>query len=262
MYYADNKINFISSVVESYAENGNSISLFLEGVPGSGKTALAKELARQLDSRLFRYDANEESNSSLMVSYDLDGIIRRENSYIKGPLWEAFDETNPSVMLIDEVDKSPRDFEAFLLRVTDEQSFRSPKNETISAQAPVVFVFTSNGRREMSPEFLRRCMRVKVNYPKGDLLRNIIAQETPFGEYNPQLVDLIGQAADALNGKIEPDEMPSPKELGQLMSALTLAESREDVEVALNGLFVKTLSLNEINQLLSFRLEKAIWKKI
>lgn len=260
-YFKNNQLKLVSKVVEKTVELKNSIAIFLEGVPGSGKTAFAKALADELGAPLHRYDCSSESNSSIMVAYDLDGIIRREAAYVKGPLWEAFDEKKPTILLVDEVDKSPRDFEAFLLRTTDEQSFRAPRGQEISAKSPVIFIFTSNGRREMSPEFLRRCMRVHLEYPTGDLLRRIVQKEYPGAHANSEQLRLLCHAVDTLNGKVAPDELPSPKELGTLLFALESAENKSDVEVLIEGFFLKNLEISELNEIISFSLSKALNKK-
>lgn len=247
------------ALVNRAVSAGQTLALFLEGVPGSGKTALAKHISAANGWPLFRYDCSEESNSGLIVSFDLEGIIKQEAAYIRGPMWESFLQPAPSVLLIDEIDKSPRAFEAFLLRATDEQSFRAPGGETITARAPVVFVFTSNGRREMSPEFLRRCMRIKVSYPTGPILRRIIRKECPWGNPSDSLVEALASTTEIMLGKMPAELIPSPKELGWLASAITDAD-QADMETLIEGFFLKGQTLGQINQTLSFSITKRLWK--
>lgn len=262
MYHLNSALTAASAVIQAATGSGKSISLFLEGVPGSGKTAFAKYLAAEYGWPIFRYDCNAESNSSLMYSFDLEGIVKREAAYLKGPLWEAFDAPLPAVMLIDEVDKSPRDFEAFLLRVTDEQSFRAPNNQEVRAQAPVIFVFSSNGRRQMSPEFLRRCMRLTVEYPKGDMLRQIVRQEIPWGTPNPGLVNLLCRIAEAMKPGVEPDQMPSPKEIAHCAASLPLCDGKEQIEAVFASFMLKGMTVAEAQATVKFDVKKAIAAEI
>lgn len=257
-YHLNSALTAASAVINAATGSGKSISLFLEGVPGSGKTAFAKYLAAEYGWPLFRYDCNAESNSSLMFSFDLEGIVRQQAAYLKGPLWEVFEAGCPAVMLIDEVDKSPRDFEAFLLRVTDEQSFRAPNNVTIEAKSPVVFVFSSNGRRQMSPEFLRRCMRLTVQYPKGDMLRQIVEQELPWGSPEPRLISLLCRIALAMQPHVEPDQMPSPKEIAHCAASLPLCADKEQIEAVFASFMLKGMTLAEANSAVKFNITKAI----
>lgn len=94
-YHLNSALTAASAVIKAATGSGKSISIFLEGVPGSGKTAFAKYLAAEYGWPLFRYDCNAESNSSLMYSFDLEGIVKREAAYLKGPLWEAFESARP-----------------------------------------------------------------------------------------------------------------------------------------------------------------------
>lgn len=258
MYYLNQSLVAASAVVKAATSAGKSIALFLEGVPGSGKTAFAKHLSEANGWPLHRYDCNAESNSGLLYSFDLEGIVKQEAAYLKGELWQAFEELTPTVMLIDEVDKSPRDFEAFLLRVTDEQSFRAPTGETIEAASPVVFVFSSNGRREMSPEMLRRCMRLKVAYPTGEMLREIVLQELPFGLAYGSLINLLCRIAEAMIGKVEPDQLPSPKEIAHCAASLTVVDGREQIEAVMAAFLLKGMELQELNALVKFNAVKAV----
>lgn len=258
MYHQTTSTKVAEATAAMFVANGHSLSIFMEGVPGSGKTAFAKHLSREYEWRLFRYDCNAESNSGLIVSFDLEGIVTGQSAYIKGPLWSAFDHSHPSVILIDEVDKSPRDFEAFLLRVTDELSFSSPKHEEVRAKAPVVFVFTSNGRREMSPEFLRRCMRIKVEYPELQQLMDIVAQEVPFGLSVDLTIEKLCVFAKDLQKHIEPDQMPSAKEIAFCTTSLSVAESKSEVASIIEAFMLKGLSVRQANDYVKYDIVKKI----
>jgi MoxR-like ATPase len=258
MYHLNAQLRAAQAVIFAAVQSGKSIALFMEGVPGSGKTAFAKHLSAARGWDMHRYDCNAESNSSLLYSFDLEGIVKREAAYLKGPLWNAFDSVQPTVMLIDEVDKSPRDFEAFLLRVTDEQSFRSPQGQEIEAAAPVVFVFSSNGRRAMSPEFLRRCLRIKVAYPTGEILRQIVRQELPWGGATPEQVNLLCRVAEAMLGKVEPDQVPSPKEIAHCAASVQFCTNREELEAVFTGFMLKGQTLSEVLPIIKFNPLKAL----
>lgn len=258
MYYLNEQLTAASAVVQMAVNSNNSIAIFLEGVPGSGKTAFAKHLRDANGYDFYRYDCNVESNSGLLYSFDLEGIVTQKAAYLKGPLWEAFEASGPTVMLIDEVDKSPRDFEAFLLRVTDEQSFRAPNNQEVTAAVPVIFVFSSNGRREMSPEFLRRCMRIRVEYPTGKLLRTIVTQETPWGSPESRMIDLLCRIAEAMKAHVEPDQMPSPKEIAFAAASLPAAQNKTQIEAIFSSFMLKGLTIHECTGHVKFDVVKAI----
>ena len=95
------------------------------------------------------------------------------------PLLKALREPGGAVLLIDEVDKSDHEFEAFLLEILSEFQVSIPELGTIKAERrPVVFL-TSNNTREMSDALKRRCLHLYVPFPDARLEREIIQARIP-----------------------------------------------------------------------------------
>ncbi len=111
------------------------------------------------------------------------------------PLFKALHEEHGCVLLIDEVDKSDHEFEAFLLEVLSDFQVSIPEIGTIvSKTKPLVFL-TSNNNREMSDALKRRCLHLSIPYPEPELESQILRTRVPELEDNlrDQLVDFVHQ---------------------------------------------------------------------
>ncbi len=160
--------------------------LLLEGEAGVGKTEVAKSLAAALGRRLIRLQCYEgldihqavyewnytrqmlhirllEARGERAQEQDLFG----PNYLLRRPLLEAIDNTDPQppVLLIDEIDRSDEEFEAYLLEVLSEFQISIPEIGTIRAQRPPVVVITSNRTREVHDALKRRCLYHWIDYP-------------------------------------------------------------------------------------------------
>ena len=160
--------------------------LFLEGEPGVGKTEVAKVLARLLDTELIRLqcyeglDVNQavyewnytrqllhirllESRGEQATEAELFG----KDYLLARPLLQAIQHsTNQTpVLLIDEIDRSDEEFEAFLLEILSEFQITIPEIGTIKAAQPPVVVLTSNRTREVHDALKRRCLYYWIDYP-------------------------------------------------------------------------------------------------
>lgn len=156
--------------------------LLVTGEPGTGKTALAYWLKPHFglaDDQLLRFDVRSTSVAEELlwpfdtVRYVHDGQdptrkgskLEKADHREKGPLWKAFDllrERRAAFVLIDEIDKAPRDFPNDLLHELDEFALTcKPTNEEITRPkgvAPPLVVNTSNSERRLREPFLRRCI--------------------------------------------------------------------------------------------------------
>ena len=203
-------------------------ALLLDGPPGGGKTSFAKALAEHLGGKCFYYSGSPDKERDLLYEIDVKGVLMRENAWVPGPAWQAFEESSQGrfdVLLIDEVDKTNPGFDAFLLRLLEDWTFRAPDGTEVKADPiKLAVVLTTNGRRELRPEVLRRCQRVHVPLPNNGRLQRIVRQ-IAGASIPDKLLDLVVRIGDAV--RVRKDECaPSPKELA-LCCVDLLALARE-----------------------------------
>lgn len=160
--------------------------LFLEGEAGVGKTEVAKVLAAALDTELIRlqcyegldinhavYEWNYARQLLELRAHDADGTphahpnIFSAEFLIKRPLLQAIEESRARapVLLIDEVDRSDTEFEAYLLELLSDWQVTIPELGTLKAAHPPVVVITSNRTRELHDALKRRCLYYWIDYP-------------------------------------------------------------------------------------------------
>jgi MoxR-like ATPase len=181
--------------------------LLLEGEAGVGKTEIAKVLAKVLDAKLIRLQCYEglDANTALyewnypkqMLRIKLEEVehgdkeaveteIFSQDYLIKRPLLEAIQsgDTNPPVLLIDEIDRADMEFEAFLLEVLSDFQITIPEIGTVAARhRPYVFL-TSNRTREIHDALKRRCLYHWIEYPSFEKEYEIITTRFPEVEAN------------------------------------------------------------------------------
>ncbi len=176
--------------------------IFLEGEAGVGKTEVAKVMAKLLGSKLIRLqcyeglDANtalyEWNYSKQMLKIkleegggrtrdELEHIIFSEDFLLKRPLLEAImsDGAVPPVLLIDEVDRSDEEFEAFLLEVLSDFQITIPEIGTIKAERRPFVILTSNRTREIHDALKRRCLYLWLDYPSFEKEYQIVLAKIP-----------------------------------------------------------------------------------
>ena len=176
--------------------------LFLEGEPGTGKTEIARVLAKGLGRRLVRlqcYDGLDLASAAfewdharqLMAirlaeatgSLNADALasdIYARPYLLARPLLSAIDpDLPPAVLLIDELDRADEPFEAFLLELLADYQITVPELGTIRAAEPPVVVLTSNRTREVHDAIRRRCLYHWVDYPDAKRERMILARKAP-----------------------------------------------------------------------------------
>jgi len=188
--------------------------ILVEGPAGVGKTELAKAVSRSLDRKLIRlqcYEGLDEAKAlyeweyakqllytqmvkekindvisdSLSLSEAVDRIASQEDAFFSErfiqprPLLQAISSEKPVVLLIDEVDKSDPEFEAFLLELLSDFQVSIPELGTRTAVNIPFVVLTSNNYRDMSDALKRRCIHIYIDYPDRDLEIRIIRLKIP-----------------------------------------------------------------------------------
>ena len=175
--------------------------LLIEGPAGVGKTEIAKVLAAALATDLVRlqcyegldqatalYEWNyskqllhiklQESSSASDAQKEAE--IFSEPFLLRRPLLEAItNQTRSPVLLIDEIDRSDEEFEAFLLEVLSEFQVTIPEIGSIKATHRPYVVLTSNRSRELSDALRRRCLYLWIDYPSFDKELEIVRARVP-----------------------------------------------------------------------------------
>ena len=175
--------------------------LFIEGEAGVGKTEAAKVMAEVLGARLIRlqcYEGIDLAHAVYEWNYPRqllhirllhetsDRSAAEKQIYspeflLRRPLLDAIDNHDPvpPVLLIDEIDRSDEEFEAFLLEVLSDFQISIPELGTITAQKPPFVVITSNRTREVHDALKRRCLYHWIDYPDLDKEVEIVRARAP-----------------------------------------------------------------------------------
>ena len=176
--------------------------LLLEGEPGVGKTEIAKVLSAMLDTKLIRLQCYEGIDVSTAV-YEWNytrqmlhirlmeaGEANRQEELkeifgpdflIQRPLLQAIDASNvrAPVLLIDELDRSDEEFEAYLLELLSDFQITIPEIGTIEAKEPPIVIITSNRTREIHDALRRRCLYYWIDFPTLEKEYSIVLARMP-----------------------------------------------------------------------------------
>jgi len=174
--------------------------IFLEGEAGVGKTEVAKVLAALLDTELIRlqcYEGLDVHHAVYEWNYTRQMMHIRlleargdkaseaelfgEEFLLRRPLLQAIEQSRqkPAVLLIDELDRSDDEFEAFLLEVLSDFQITIPEIGTIKTSNPPVVVITSNRTREVHDALKRRCLYYWIDYPSFEKELEIVRTQLP-----------------------------------------------------------------------------------
>ena len=236
--------------------------ILVEGPAGVGKTELAKSVASWLMLPLIRmqcYEGLDESKALYEWKYgkqllytqilrdkvgmligdadDLATALERlhafgdvffsKNFLEARPLLRALEQPYGAVLLIDEIDKSDQEFEAFLLEILSDYQVSIPEIGSITATVPPIVVLTSNSTRDLGDALKRRCLHLHIGFPNEKLEARIIASRVP--DIDARLLAQLVAFVQQLRG-LELKKLPSVSEsidwarVMMLMHASVLAE--------------------------------------
>jgi len=204
--------------------------ILVEGPAGVGKTELAKSVASWMKLPLIRmqcYEGLDESKALYEWKYGKQllytQILKDKINHVIGdgdslnealeklhafgdiffskqfieprPLLRALEEPGGAVLLIDEIDKSDQEFEAFLLEILSDYQVTIPEIGTVEAIVPPIVLLTSNSTRDLGDALKRRCLHLHIGFPDEKLEAKIIASRVPGIDASllKQLVSFTGQ---------------------------------------------------------------------
>jgi MoxR-like ATPase len=267
--------------------------LLVEGPAGVGKTELGKVLADSLGMELIRLQCYEgldegkalyeweyakqllytqilkdkigevlQGSQTLQEAIDCiakqDGVFFSDRFLLPRPLLRALLSDKPVVLLIDEIDKSDAEFEAFLLEVLSDFQITVPEIGTLKAKHIPLVVLTSNNSREMSDALKRRCLHLYLDFPDAQREMEIIQLKVPGVGH--QLTEEVVRLLHRMR-KLDLKKTPSISETLDWVRALTLLNIKqldnELVEQTLSALMKYEADIRKAHQeLKAFLTEK------
>ena len=225
--------------------------ILIEGPPGTGTTELAKTISECFDRDFFRIQCYEgitfeqvvgEWNYQKQLLYlemarenKQDMTIFSDEFFIQRPLLTAFSNENPSVLLIDEIDKADEELESFLLQALGEGQITVNDLDTFELKNDLIVVLTSNAQRSLLDETKDRCLYLYIDYPDYDREIEIINKRVPIADDN--LVNEIVEKTQKIR-KLDLTKKPSIRAtvdwVESLIALKQIPPTREALENTLN----------------------------
>lgn len=204
-----------STALTTYLAGALEKPVLVEGPAGVGKTELAKAITRATGAELVRlqcYEGLDEARALYEWNYkkqllriqaandgqaweETHDDIFSEEFLLTRPLLTAIRREEPTVLLIDEVDKTDVEVEGLLLEVLSDFQVTIPELGTMTSTRRPLVVLTSNATRELSEALKRRCLYLHLDYPEADREREIVLSQVPGldDKVARQLVSVVGR---------------------------------------------------------------------
>ncbi|WP_328527821.1 MoxR family ATPase [Nocardioides sp. NBC_00368] len=204
-----------STALTTYLAGALEKPVLIEGPAGVGKTELAKAITRATGAELVRlqcYEGLDEARALYEWNYkkqllriqaagdgqaweETHDDIFSEEFLLTRPLLTAIRRSEPTVLLIDEVDKTDVEVEGLLLEVLSDFQVTIPELGTMTSTRRPLVVLTSNATRELSEALKRRCLYLHLDYPDADREREIVLSQVPGldDKVARQLVSVVGR---------------------------------------------------------------------
>ncbi len=233
--------------------------ILIEGPAGVGKTELAKVVSASLGLNLIRlqcYEGLDEAKAlyeweyakqllytqilkdkiseviggaaTLREAVDRisaqDDVFFSDRFILPRPLLRSITSAQRTVLLIDEIDKSDSEFEAFLLEVLSDFTVSVPELGTLQATHIPIVLLTSNNAREMSDALKRRCLHLYIDFPSSEQELEIVRLKVP--DITPQLAAQVVEAVQRVR-KLDLKKVPSISETLDWARTLTLLNAKE-----------------------------------
>jgi len=232
--------------------------LLIEGEPGTGKTELPIQYSKDMGLDMYVYPVGSKSNVEQFVArfdhvkYLRDSQIEILNAQrdekgltsklttgdrdpenlsdyvVRGPAVQAFQSPN-SVLLIDEIDKAPREFPNDLLYALSHRKFILPESGEVievSEENMPAIIITSNREQELPTAFKGRCVYHYIHFPEADTMREIVAKHYP--SMNDKVVDVALDVFYHLRN-IGLERAPTTRELLNWLKYMKMSSSTEAI---------------------------------
>lgn len=229
--------------------------LLLTGEPGTGKTQAADFIGAYFDIPVFKFLVKSTSTArDFLYEFDAVGYLHWAQAALHAPplsadttlretqavrqgflhkraLWQAYETAGDAVVLIDEIDKAPRDFPNDLLHELDQHSFPHPFDPTLlirpQAGRPPIVLITSNEERRLPDAFLRRCIFHRIELTEAlvtaavDSMAQAMGETTGFPHLSTATRDTALRRFWELRQRADLEKKPATAELLTWLSILS-----------------------------------------